>query len=349
MSAEQLSIDHIFRSIGPSVVWVHKLDRTASKFDRAMGFVIGSGAIATAFQAVDSAALLEIEFSDGRRVRTNELLAFSRTGDWTIIKADTGSSAPVPRGDVSKLLVGQRLALFTFDSNIRVVGVVDVGGQGVIPGFGGRIQITPEAAPEAAGGPLLDSTGRAVGIVGGSLRPGARISRSASIGNQEIRQTLAHGAGGTAVNSATTISDLPKEVPSNTRTLEQLSKAGSLTPLLSPMPELVSAGTTNELRKRVSAGLPPEVSEFSQRGPEVGLFAVWIKKGKLSKGAISIQAFDSTNKLRIGGSAKRVSLAREAQEVGFTFSPSSLEPGTYRIDLSWDGIPVWRTFIQITE
>jgi hypothetical protein len=60
-------------------------------------------------------------------------------------------------------------------------------------------------------------------------------------------------------------------------------RAGLLTPLLSPMPELVSAGTTNELRKRVSAGLPPEVSEFSQRGPEVGLFAVWMKKGKLSK------------------------------------------------------------------
>ena len=348
MSAPQLSIDHIFKSIGPSVVWVHKLDRTGSKFDRAMGFAISSGAIATAFQAIDSAALLEIEFSDGRKVRTNELFAFSRTGDWAIIKADTGSSAPVPRGDVSRLLVGQRLALFTFDSNTRVIGVVDVGGQGVIPGFGGRIQITPEAAPEAAGGPILDSAGRAVGVVGGSLRPGARISRSAS-SDQEIRQTLAHGAGGTTVNSATTISELPNEVPSNTTTLEQLASAGLLTTLLSPMPELVSAGTTNELRKRVSAGLPPEVSEFSQRGPEVGLFAVWLKKGKLSKGTIVIQAFDTANKLRMAGSAKKVSLARAAQEVGFTFSPSSLEPGTYRIDLSWDGIPIWRTFIRITE
>jgi hypothetical protein len=115
------------------------------------------------------------------------------------------------------------------------------------------------------------------------------------------------------------------------------------------MPELVSAGTTNELRKSVSAGLPPEVSEFSQRGPEVGLFAVWVKKGKLSKGAISIQAFDTANKLRIAGSPKKFSLARDVREVGFTFPPSSLEPGTYRIDLSWDGIAIWRTFIRITE
>jgi hypothetical protein len=349
MRPEQFSIDQIFKSIGPSVAWVDKLDRTGSRFDRAMGFVIAPGAIATAFQAIDSAAMLEVEFSDGRKVRTNELFAFSRRGDWAIIKGDTASSAPVPRGDLSRLLVGQKLALFTFDSNTRVLGVVDVGGQGVIPGFGGRIQITPEAAPEAAGGPLIDATGHAVGVAGGSLRPGARLSRPALSGNRDIRETLAHGIGGTTISSATTISEFPRDVSSNSTTLDQLAAEGSLTPMLLPMPELVTAGTTNDLRKRVSAGLPPEVSDFSRRAPEIALFTVWIKKGKLSKGNISIQAFDTENKLRVESSVKKISLSRDAQEVGFTFSPSPLEPGTYRIDLRWDGVPIWRTFVRIIE
>ncbi len=349
MGAEQLSMDQIFKSIGPSIVWVHKLDRTGSKFDRAMGFVIASGAIATAFQAIDSASALQIEFSDGRKIQTNQIFALSRSGDWAIVKADTGSLAPIARGDAARLLVGQRLALFTFDSNARVIGVVDVGGQSMVPGFGGRIQITPETAPEAAGGPVMDSAGRAVGIVGGSLRPGGRLTRSVAIGNQEVRQTLAHGAGGTAINSATAIAELPSTVPSNTRTLDELAERGFLTPLLSPMPELVDAGTTNELRKRVSAGLPPEVSEFAQKGPEVGIFSVWQKKGKLSKGVVSIRAFDTSNKSRVEGSARKVSLSKDAQEVGFTFSPSSLEPATYRIDITWDGTPIWRTFIRITD
>lgn len=349
MSAEQLSMDQIFESIGPSVVWVHKLDRTGSKFDRAMGFVIASGAIATAFQAIDSASSLEIEFPDGRKTQTNQIFALSRNGDWAILKADTGAAAPIARGDAARLLVGQRLALFTFDSNTRVIGVVDIGGQSMVPGFGRRIQVTPETAPEAAGSPLLDSAGRAVGIVGGSLKPGARLTRSAAIGNQEVRETLAHGAGGTAINSATPIGELPSEVPSNTRTLDELAETGLLTPLLSPMPELVYAGTTNEFRKRVSAGLPPEIFEFSQKGPEVRLFTIWQRKGKLSKGVISIRAFDTSNKPRVEGSARKVSLSKDAQEVGFTFSPSSLEPGTYRIDLSWDGTLIWRTFIRITD
>jgi hypothetical protein len=349
MSAEQLSMDQIFKSIGPSVVWVHKLDRTGSKFDRAMGFVIAAGAIATAFQAVDSASSLEVEFLDGRKTPTNQIFALSRNGDWAIVQADTGSLAPIARGDATRLLVGQRLALFTFDSNSRVIGVVDVGGQSMVPGFGGRIHVTPEAAPEAAGSPLLDSAGRAVGIVGGSLKPGARLTRSAAIGNQEVRETLAHGAGGTAINSATPIGEVPSEVPSTTRTLGELAEKGFLTPLLSPMPELVYAGTTNELRKRVPAGLPPEIFEFSQKGPEVGLFTVWQRKGKVSKGVISIRGFDTSNKPRVEGSARKASLSKDAQEVGFTFSPSSLEPGTYRVDLSWDNTPIWRTFVRITD
>jgi hypothetical protein len=181
------------------------------------------------------------------------------------------------------------------------------------------------------------------------LRPGARLTRSATIGNQEVRETLAHGAGGTAINSATAIAELPREVPSNTTTLDELAEKGFLTPLLSPMPELVYAGTTNELRKRVSAGLPPEIFEFSQKGLEVGLFSVWLKKGKLSKGVVSIRAFDTANKTRVEGTARKISLSKESQEIGFTFSPSSLEPGTYRIDLSWDGTPIWRTFVRITD
>lgn len=348
MSPEQLSIDQIFKSIGPSVVWIHKLDRTGSKFDRAMGFVIAAGAIATAFQAIDSASSLEIEFSDGRKIRTDQIFELSRSGDWAIVKAETGSLAPIPRGD-ARLLVGQKLALFTFDSNTRVIGIVDVGGQSMVPGFGERIQITPETPPEAAGSPLLNSAGRVAGVVGGSLKPGARLTRSAAMGNQEVKETLAHGAGGTSINSATAIAELPKQALSKIRTLAELAEKGFLTPVLSPMPELVYAGTTNELRKRVSAGLPPEVSEFSQKGSMAGLFTVWQKKGKLSKGVISIRGFDTSNKLRVEGSAKRVSLSKEAQELGFTFSPSSLEPGMYRIDLSWDEIPIWRTFIRVTD
>jgi hypothetical protein len=347
--SQQLSVDGIFKTIGPSVVWVRKLDQAGKTTDLSMGFVWSKDAIATAFQAIDSAALLEVEFTDGRRVKTNEVLAFSRTGDWAIVRAETGTLLPIRRGDNSKILVGQRLLLFNWDSNARVIGVVDIGGEGITPGFGRRIHVTPEAPLEAAGSPLLDSFGHVVGIAGGSVRPGARIDRAASMGNRDVREILAHGAGGSVINSATPVSEVPLEFPASPVNLAQLASEGLLTPALEPMPELIYGGTTSALRKRVSSGLPIESEQFSSQDNEIGVFTQWIKKGKISKGAVSVVVFDASNHLRATGPAKKVALGREPQQVSFTFPRGPLPPGTYRVDISWDGHPVWRTFFVITD
>ncbi len=103
------SLDDIFKSITPSLVWVHKLDSTGRRFDSATGFVLRQNLIATAFQAIDSASSLEIEFNDGRKVPLSEIAACSRTADWAVLKVDTGTRIPLKRGDPAKVAIGQRL------------------------------------------------------------------------------------------------------------------------------------------------------------------------------------------------------------------------------------------------
>jgi hypothetical protein len=71
--------------------------------------------------------------------------------------------------------VGDRLIVFNAEANARVIGGVDIAGKRTVKGFGDRIQISPPVAAEAAGGPLLDLSGRVVAILGGSLTPGARF------------------------------------------------------------------------------------------------------------------------------------------------------------------------------
>src|SRR5579862_3020874 len=46
---------------------------------------------------------------------------------------------------------------------------------------------------------------------------------------------------------------------------------------------------------------------------------------------------------------KRLSLTDSQQIFGFTFSPTGFQPGTYQVDLNWNGHAAWRTFIRITE
>ena len=143
-SPKQITLDDIYKSLGPSVVWIRKLDATGRRTDLATGFVLESGVIATSFQAIDSAARLEIEFGDGRKGETDEVLGFSRNADWALLKIDTHSLPSIRRGDPSAVAVGEHLAAFNVDGGTRVLGTVDIGGQGVVKGFGRRIQISPQ-------------------------------------------------------------------------------------------------------------------------------------------------------------------------------------------------------------
>jgi hypothetical protein len=59
--------------------------------------------------------------------------------------------------------------------------------------------------------------------------------------------------------------------------------------------------------------------------------------------------YDSANRLHIDMPPKKISLVDVPQRYAFSFSPKTLQPGIYRIDLLWNGRPAWRTFIRIAE
>ena len=217
---KQTTLDDIYKTLGPSAVWIRKLDGTGRRTDLATGFVLEQSVIATSFQAIDSAARVEIEFADGRKGETDEVLGSSRNADWALLKIDTHSLAPIHRGDPNAVAVGKTLAAFNVDGGTRVFGTVNIVGQGVVSGFGRRIQISPALSTEAAGGPLIDTMGSAVGILGGSLNPGSRIARNATSISPGLWALLA------VENGATAMSELPTSIPSTGRLLPSLQVKG---------------------------------------------------------------------------------------------------------------------------
>ena len=82
---KQPSVDEIFKAVSPSLVWIHKLDSAGRKFDTSTGFVLALNRIVTAFQGVDGASGLEVEFPGGLRSAVVGLTAWSRTGDWAVL------------------------------------------------------------------------------------------------------------------------------------------------------------------------------------------------------------------------------------------------------------------------
>jgi len=335
------TLEEIYRKTTRSLVWVHKVDESGRRSDTASGFVIAKNRVATAFQAIDSATKFQVEFPGGRTVEGDEVLALSRLGDWAVLKTETGDTPPLETGDPAAIAIGQRLIACNVESGGRTIGGVDIGGRRPLAGYGERIQYSPDLTAEAVGGPLLDSFGRVVGIVGGSLVPGARAGSR----NMELSPalwTFNH-------QSAVPVSVLPTQLPETGQRLAELEAQGKLTAPVHAMEELVFGGTTLNLPKASGKGLPASVSEFSRKAAQVWVYSLWQQKGKRSKGVISAKIYDAQNRLRGDIQPRKISLSGAPIRNSFGFAPGPLDPGVYRIDVCWDGQAVWRTFIRIGE
>ncbi len=341
-AAKAPTLDEIFRTVGPSLVWIRKLDSGKHIADVASGFVLAPDRIATSFGAIDGASALEVEFSDGKRVATSEVVACSRLGDWAILKVNTGSAAPILHGDPAAIVVGDRVITFNADAGAHTIGRVSVDGHSSVPSFGDRIHFSPVLAEDAVGGPLLDKQGRVVGILGGSLAPGARISKHSLALNPALWSRF------TDQNSAIPLSAIAYLEPGNPKTLDALASEGVMTPPPVAMPEFMYGGTAAEIPKDRTDS-PRDISEFSTGDLQVWIYSFWRRTGKLTKGEISAKVYDPSNRLRVTTPPKRVTLLEAGQRLAFGFPPSALQPGIYRVDLNWDGRPVWRAFVRINQ
>src|SRR5260370_37852235 len=94
---------------------------------------------------------------------------------------------------------------------------------------------------------------------------------------------------------------------------------------------------------------PQDASEFARTEAQVFVYSMWARKGKVGKGLLSAKVFDSGNRVVAEVAPKKVSLGEIPVRTAFGFSPAGLRGGTYRVDLLWDGRPVWLTFFVITE
>lgn len=337
------TLDQVFRATVPSLVWVRKFDAAGKRTDTASGFVVSKDRILTALQAVDGASKLEIEFAGGRKVETDEISAWSRSGDWAVVAVTTGDLPAMPFGDPKLVAVGERLLAFNVEGAARAIGGVDISGKRDVKGFGERIQLTPAISSEAAGGPLLDLRGRVVAILGGSVMPGTRFDGSHMSVNPLLRMSV------NMVNAATPVSGIPGKAPEEASRLGELVGAGTLTAPLSAMDGLIYVTTSLEMSKSASDPLPRDVCEFSRQDRQVWVISEWQKKGKVSKGLLAAKVYDDQNRVRVTVPPRKTSLPSSPMRSGFSFEPGPLNPGIYRIDLIWDDEPVWRTFIRVTD
>jgi hypothetical protein len=340
------TLDEIYRSAGKSMVWIYKTDVEGRRVDTSIGFVTGQNQVTTAFQSVDGAVSLELEFADGRKEVTVDLWNCNRLQDWAVVKADTGKTPPLKRMASGTVPVGERYLVFNVEGEgSRVIGGVDISGSGSVPNFGDRIQISPSPSLEAAGGPLLTPDGLVAGVVGGSTSPGWRFGKTATALSPGLWSRLHSDHSVTPIGAVPAI-DTGKEPLS----LRALLERGVLTAPVVPSPSLVFGGTAKNVSKKADDMTTNDTSEFSHRDAAVIVYTMWQKKEKTGKGFVSAKIYDINNRVLIRVGPKKVSLSDGApSRLSFDIDPQSLPAGVYRADVFWNDQPAWRTYFRVND
>jgi serine protease Do len=158
----ELNTVQVVRRVSPSVVSVRRQDALGS------GLIIQSdGVILTNAHVVGDAATVEVGLADGRTL-AGKVLGRDPTVDVAVVRVDAKGLPTIPLADSDHLAVGQTAIAIGNPLGLErtvtegVVSAINRSPRGF--GLDGLIQTDAAISPGNSGGPLISSSGEAMGI-----------------------------------------------------------------------------------------------------------------------------------------------------------------------------------------
>jgi hypothetical protein len=300
----------------------------------------------TAFQVIDDASKVRIVGQQGRMIEATEVLSFNRRQDWVILKVAIDNVGFLERAPTDSAAIGDRsYFLDTPTEGNRVLVETSLIGKQDLGPAGDRVNIGDTANRRAIGSPLLNEYGEAVGLLGGSLLPGAAFIEDAGFGARN------NSLGTPSRGSLAVPMRLVIESAGNATTIEGLLKSGQFIPALVSTEAVLNGTLARSVNKKAT---PPQAIdskiEFSRADPQGVVFITWLPSQKL-KGQPSLRLYDlDNNMLNEFLNKKKITVTPSKLSYSlWEFNFTDLRPGIYRFDVLLDADIVWRTFFRFVE
>lgn len=329
--------------------FIESLDSNGNVIRQGSGFFIGDESLVTAFQVIDGATSLRIEFPDGHDVPTNQVVAWNRRQDWAILKIAAPRAGVLQQAPANSWKVGDvGYLLGSPNENSRTIQNVGITGIEDSPDAGERVNTSWYGSPRTIGSPLLDSYGRVIGVLGGTLIPGVETLRRTTADGFTIVGEEPNNA---FVSLVVPLSMIPAVAGS--RQPVTLSDLAAQNLFVKPLPRdlQVMSGTLCKDFKRSSYYYITPVdptTTFSREGNILAAVITWNPDKKI-KTTLQFRIFDLNNGLKEESRPSKFEL--HSQATGYTgvkLPVASLKPGLYRVDLLLGNEPEWRAFFRVT-
>lgn len=345
----------IYRKASAGSVFVQRLGARGEVTGGGSGFFVSRNVVLTAFQVIDAASNLRVSIADGRRIDTNEILAWDRRQDWALLKVSAGVTPVLPRAKLNSWSVGDRC--YAMDSpglGSRTIVETTVAGIGQPEGAGERIFLSTGTGEGAAGSPLLNEYGEVIGVVGGRTVPGFDPSEAQGLTTE---QAVSAAGGFASVGMAIPIHIVSeKNEEGKTTLLTEMNSSGQFVSPVSARDSVLYGVLARGIERK--GRLPQPIEQrynFSRRDPTFAVFVSWkpiaaVRGKKKTKTSVVARVFDIDNRLRIETKPTKLELNLQAVSYFMADLPlSTLPAGLYRIDVVLSDETAWRAFFRVSD
>ncbi len=173
----QKTPEQIANTYSPSVVLILR-DLPPDAMGMGTGFLIGQDMLATNFHVIEGADKVYVRFPDGTILECDTAVAVDKERDLAIIKLPANQAvAPLAVGDSRQIKQGQSVVVISNPRGI-LENTVSNGLISAIRQVGTYrlFQISAPVSQGSSGGPVLDSQGRAIAVVVGTIEEGQNLN-----------------------------------------------------------------------------------------------------------------------------------------------------------------------------